>query len=294
MECREPLFLPKTTKNALPHASSYGRSSPAPPGSPSLRPRVESYSRYSPRYSPSPPSPIHPVSVAANTEPVPLPVPKNLVLMSLMEAAERTGAAMKSKDEDKEYESGDDDEQVMEGMDLLSSGYGTYVVRSRDGLLVYPHDADPHKLLEQLHQPFRDLEFHSQFGRSSPLEISYSVSSDDEEDEIEAARKDSDDVLCQTDKLGNIESAFRKVTPKKTEIISTPLLRLEHGQTVQVVSFIDGVAMLSRGRGYVLASSTQLVKGKSCFVLLLRPFISLVFYSLIRLFIRCLPCSYSR
>lgn len=243
---------------------------------------MDVYSRYSPRYSPTPHSPNHAPTVAS-TEPIPLPVPKNLVLMSLMEATERTGAAM-NRDEDKEYESGDDDEQVLEGLDLLSSGYGTYVVRSPDGLLVYPRDADPYALLQQPCLPVSELELRSHFGRSSPLEISYSVSSDDEEEdeEEEDAKKDSDSVTCQTDTLGNVESAFRKVAPKGAEVTptpllrlepgaevtSTPLLRLEPGQTIQVVSFIDGVAMLSRRRGYVLASSTQLVKGKSCSLVL--------------------------
>ena len=36
---------------------------------------------------------------------------------------------------------------------------------------------------------------------------------------------------------------------------------LHKGQTVQVVAFEDGVAKLARGAGYILASSTQLVKG---------------------------------
>jgi len=38
---------------------------------------------------------------------------------------------------------------------------------------------------------------------------------------------------------------------------------LQRGQTVQVVAFEDGVAKLARGAGYILASSSQLVKGTS-------------------------------
>ena len=36
------------------------------------------------------------------------------------------------------YESGDDDEPVLRGMKFLGSSSGTYVVRERQGLLVYP------------------------------------------------------------------------------------------------------------------------------------------------------------
>jgi hypothetical protein len=40
---------------------------------------------------------------------------------------------------------------------------------------------------------------------------------------------------------------------------------LEKGQTVQVVSFENGVAVLARGTGYILAQPWQLVKSKSVY-----------------------------
>jgi hypothetical protein len=39
------------------------------------------------------------------------------------------------------------------------------------------------------------------------------------------------------------------------------------GQNLQVVDFVDGVAKLARGAGYVIASSEQLVKGMLLFLL---------------------------
>jgi hypothetical protein len=36
---------------------------------------------------------------------------------------------------------------------------------------------------------------------------------------------------------------------------------LEYGQTVQIVDFEDGVAKLARSNGYIVATSSQLVKG---------------------------------
>ena len=65
-----------------------------------------------------------------------MPIPKNLVLIALLEAAQQTVMAEKRQDEG--YESGDDDEQVVAGMNLLSSDFGTYVVREKDGLVVQP------------------------------------------------------------------------------------------------------------------------------------------------------------
>lgn len=41
---------------------------------------------------------------------------------------------------------------------------------------------------------------------------------------------------------------------------------LEFGQTVQVVDFEDGVAKLARAQGYILATSSQLVKGTSTLI----------------------------
>lgn len=40
---------------------------------------------------------------------------------------------------------------------------------------------------------------------------------------------------------------------------------LEKGQTVQVVSFENGMAILARGAGYILANPWQLVKSKSVY-----------------------------
>ncbi len=68
-------------------------------------------------------------------ETVTLPIPKNHVLMCLIDAAQKSSGEGK---DDEEYESGDDDELVLRGMQILGSSSGTYVVRERKGLMVYP------------------------------------------------------------------------------------------------------------------------------------------------------------
>jgi hypothetical protein len=55
--------------------------------------------------------------------------------MCLLEAVQKSSANDPEKDG---YESGDDDELVLHGMKVMGSSSGTYVVREKSGLKVYP------------------------------------------------------------------------------------------------------------------------------------------------------------
>jgi hypothetical protein len=193
MECREPLFLPKpTTKpnNNNPHRGT-GRYSPSPPAAPQ-----------------SPPTPIA------------LPIPKNLVLIALMEAAERQSKVEReakhrradNSDDDEEEEDEYDLDRIISGMSTLSGPCGTYAVKEEGGLPVV---------------------------RSNPRRES--------EDEIEKKDSNADEKKESED--------------DEQEEKGEPQL-LSKGQTVQVVSFYEGVAKLARGHGFVVANSSQLVKGQ--------------------------------
>lgn len=68
-------------------------------------------------------------------EKISLPIPKNHVLMCLMEAAQQIS---ENDNQEDGYESGEDDELVLRGMKVLGSSSGTYSVREPKGLKVYP------------------------------------------------------------------------------------------------------------------------------------------------------------
>jgi hypothetical protein len=61
--------------------------------------------------------------------------PKNIVLISLIESIQKMSAS-KTLNSDG-YESGDDDELVQESLRIVGSSSGTYVVRAKEGLIVY-------------------------------------------------------------------------------------------------------------------------------------------------------------
>lgn len=243
MECRSPLFVPKPSFS--PSALRHGK----PRYSPSSSPRSIDGSMKTP-----PASNV----TSPRQEYSQLPIPKNLVLIALLEAAEQTVKSETRQDEDSDY--GEENEQVVAGMNLLSSDFGTYVVREKNGLVVQPlsplssYDeeeaeavvespvavnkfAKPREVSEQ------DGEFVS-FDFPDPLGVKVLPSSTSSHDAPSFDENRNDDV----------RPVFRQQQDNK------PFM-LRFGQTVQVVSFVDGVAMLARRNGYIEASDRQLVKG---------------------------------
>lgn len=256
-----------------------------------------------------------------------LPIPKNLVLIALLEAAQQT---CQNELKDKDYESGDDDELVAAGINLLSSDYGTYVVRERKGLDVHSCLSDTKKILPLEHNGESSENFARESSQVTRGELSQSaspavypdafLSSSTLDEDIESVdlhdptcidailstrtllSRPSDEITC-TDEIslqltlnkdehaGEEEKVFLHLRPheinckdkivlqdtrkkdEKAEQSTTEqdentgeqeekiLLRLSFRQTVQLVSFVDGVAKLARGRGYIVATSKQLVKG---------------------------------
>jgi hypothetical protein len=232
-----------------------------------------------------------------------------LVLIALLEAAQE---AVASERNDKDYESGDDDEKVVAGMNLLSSDYGTYVVRHEEGLVV--HTVHPSSIegeaKERLHGPFENAVEPSSEAAWESSEVTRestgsalpvvfpeaffpSLTADEDIESVDLhdpfgfdllpsnltlVERPSDEITCtddivlqgsvlqdtrEEDKNTGEEDNLREEEDKNMgEEDAKTLLRLRFGQTVQVVSFLDGVARLARGRGYVVATSKQLVKGK--------------------------------
>ena len=219
MECREPLFIPVRNQQQQQQQQQNPRSS-------------SSYSsrRYGPSASPQTPATPPHSSFPQSSPPahVPLPIPKNVVLLALMEASQRqVEAQQKDQEEGKENslkssnshdEDGEEEEEedqfdlnrIISGMATLSGPCGTYAVKE-SSLVIVPNDPRT------------------------------SSASDGEE---------------------------KKLEPVEESCIAAEPHALEQGQTVQVVEFEDGIAKLARGEGYILANSSQLVKGRTdCLVL---------------------------
>ena len=80
-----------------------------------------------------------------SVEPIPLPIPKNHVMISLMEAAQRKERALMNKNirqdsysYDSDRDENDDIQYVLDGIEVISSSCGTYVVKDNEGLAVFP------------------------------------------------------------------------------------------------------------------------------------------------------------
>ena len=243
MECREPLFI--TVKHNTQPPSSYNA-----PRTPIL-PAPTMYGRYSPTPSTPPQTTTTTTSSYGNNgtsqqfvQQIPLALPKNVVLMCMMEAAERqmrdtnntntnssgtdavveliddTNGSMNASDEDEEY----DLNRIISGMATFSGPCGTYAVKERDGLsILHQH---PHTRNDDNNED------------------------DDDDENVEESRNDE---ITRTTAL-HVTASYDSVE------VSNPC-SLKHGQTVQVVRFENGIATLAREAGYIKATSSQLVKG---------------------------------
>jgi hypothetical protein len=154
MECREPLFI----------TAPLGNSTRGPPPPPPLMYSRAGNGRYSPQQYHSthgsvPPSP--PIQI-------PLPIPKNVVLISMMEAAARqakidtdqveieSNGSMEADDDEDAY----DLNRIISGMATLSGPCGTYTVRESDDLTVIPdHPNKRNKKAEEEKKLDGDKEF---------------------------------------------------------------------------------------------------------------------------------------
>jgi hypothetical protein len=142
MECRTPLSTAAPRPSQPP-----GRGPSLPPlGSRPLdrsraylqKRRATSHStlrsNYSARSSASvaPPA-VAPPAVAEAPERIPLPIPRNQVLMSLIKSVQDSA----NENEKDGYKSGDDDGLVLDSVRYMRPSTGTYVVREKNGLTVY-------------------------------------------------------------------------------------------------------------------------------------------------------------
>ena len=158
MECREPLFLP-------------GKKAPVS-NPPSYR---------NGRYSPStPPTPVQ------TTPNIPLPIPKNLVLLAMMEAAEHQAIVDRKAEADEEgsgdvSDDSDEDEpetfnldKIIGSISTMSGPCGTYAVVERNGLIVLSRDPrKDHHLRSGEQNVSNDEKKDEENSYREPMEIKY-------------------------------------------------------------------------------------------------------------------------
>ena len=207
MECRVPLYytIPKKTQPAMVAYNRGGGYSPTPLTPPQLTSTI----------------PTHP----QQKQQMPLPIPKNLVLIAMMEAAQlQSTPVIKEENEQEEREEcsdsrkeeEDDEEEeeldlnnVISGLNMLTGPCGTYAAK-------------------------RSLNLDA--ATTTPLH----------------SKQDSEPEGS---------SALHVTESSDTCEVRQPC-SIEKGSTLQVVGFKDGVAQLARGYGSVTVDSSSLVKGE--------------------------------
>mmetsp|Transcript_38675 Transcript_38675/g.57514 ORF Transcript_38675/g.57514 Transcript_38675/m.57514 type:complete len:612 (-) Transcript_38675:212-2047(-) len=236
MECRSPLIERQKVPTSTVQLNSRGL--PGLPGRP------------------------HPVHGNGNNEnmrkmppPKRCPLPKNVVLLSLMDATEvatqqqtqnrtmdvsplKTMSKSIAEDEDE-----DEEEKIRVGTSLAISECGTYVVGSKEGLLVYPS---------------RPMSSPTSFGRSRRKRGSKTPSEDDVDTMVRFFHLDNKTDLP---KSSSAEDANGTGTTSNDDVGTlAPPIQLRRGDRVQIVTFEDGWAKLARGYGFVKADEGQLLK----------------------------------
>ena len=162
-----------------------------------------------------------------------IPLPKNIVLISLIEATELATENVQGQNHEPSLQDSpmikpsvldlevDEEEKIKTGTSLAISDCGTYAVSAKDGLEIFPNR--PESLVQYSEEDVDTLVgFYNRDNNSS---------SDSRASEDEVPRKDS------------------------------PPGRLSWGDRVQIVSTQNGWAKLARGYGYVRTGTNRLVKG---------------------------------
>lgn len=217
MECRYPLFLPVDGEESLDGRNTFHEG----------RPRHQRRNSL-PSVLPNPPESTK-IAVQKKT----LPMPKNVVLISLMESS---GWSERDDDKnDKAFENHDDG-FVKKGIEQLHCDCGTYAVIERDGLdisegIVVKESYDDSK------KNIKEDDEES-LGPSDILELNTMVITQDSFDIIGHASTEIK-LLDSNDDQEN---------------------KLHYGRTIQVVKFEDGKAKLARGAGSLEVKPGQLVK----------------------------------
>ena len=290
MECREPLFW--NPPKAIPPPNNNLHRSPAHPR---YRGRMSAA-----RYSPAPQTPPHPSmpNAGEKKEEHPLPLPKNVVLMEMIEAKERQQRllqearrqeqeAMLRKQElqlqqlQDQLESGDDgDVAATNNMNLMDDEADDdeeedefLLDPALSGMAAFTGACGTYVVREPLglvvlpQDPNRKHQQPAQSPGASPAasHVGAVVSgtfSYEQELERKPAPQPPTIPLDDHDEKKEPEDDLRPSGSRREPF------SLEEGQKVQVVGVEEGVYQLARGAGYIVATVNQLVKGEASFLVL--------------------------
>jgi Zinc finger, C3HC4 type (RING finger) len=175
-----------------------------------------------------------------------LPLPKNVVLMSLIEATELAAESVRSQEQRPSldesphltiptaiFDLDDEEEQkIRTGTSLAISECGTYAVAAKEGLEIYPS------------RPLSDMpEGNEQGAEDEEVDTLVRFFHLEHQHDIGESQTHDDDLRT--------ELQYKETDPA----------RLRWGDRVQIVSTEAGWAKLARGYGYVRADKNRLVKG---------------------------------
>lgn len=256
MECRASLFVASPEEGV-------NRTTPYP--APAQRNGVSArYSSISASSAFGTPRRHHHSNRPASTPPVPktqkaeqkmpLPLPKNLVMLELMDEHAR---------KEKERVSGDEEVTT-----AIPPTCGTYEVRDRDGVQLCPENPKDTKLAKKYGVIKRMLRRSKKKKANSAFDYSEDSTSLPAPKGCIASFLDPAPKGCIAsflDPTSSINESLDATTSSVGSQISPESGqgrrdRLDYGQKVQVVHIAEGVAKLPRGKGYIVADSTQLVK----------------------------------
>lgn len=173
-----------------------------------------------------------------------LPLPKNVVLMSLIEATELAAESVRGQEQRLSLSESpslsipnaildieeDEEEKIKTGTTLAISDCGTYAIAAKEGLEIYP---------------------------SRPESVILPNQEQSEEEEVDTLVR----FFHLDHKIDVFDGSEHELQSSEGGLKESTPVRLRWGDRVQIVSTEAGWAKLARGYGFVRADRNQLVKG---------------------------------
>ena len=210
------------------------------------------------------------VTQTVSVKQVPVPLPKNFVLLDVMDASTKfqlrhsvKSAILDSKDEndkgvsDEEYDSDDNRSYVYCGIEVMNGTCGTYAVITDDATV-----------LKEL--PQDDTSVNGNASSEKWKEVASSLQNDKNQkrdifslDELmKTLDVQVDDESVNIVSSSIIDLPMRSSNQREIVGTNTNVTVLKHSDLIQVVTINGGFAKLARNQGYVRVEYSNIVKGR--------------------------------